>query len=167
MIWAPTFQVTPEPLSIVAEIDELKEGWRTLCTLAPDWTPGLTFFLEVLQCQMRRLRGKVERERLLLATLPDLASQMLLHTRDHGRVTIADAVAIAGRTLPCPERAGAPVDQAPRRLDRGQRNLAMAGRGQDALRTPDHISLIMSTPSESGQEAHCSAAPYHYEHRGL
>jgi len=62
----------------------------------PDWTPWLTFFLTALQRQMRRLREKVERERLLLAKLPDLAIQILDHARDHGRVTIADAVAITG-----------------------------------------------------------------------
>lgn len=46
---------------------------------------------------MRRLRGNVERERLLLAKLPDLAIQMLDHARNRGRVTtIADAVTITG-----------------------------------------------------------------------
>jgi len=62
----------------------------------PDWTPWLTFSLTALQHQMRSLREKVERERLLLAKLPDLAIQILDHTRDHCRVTIADAVAITG-----------------------------------------------------------------------
>ena len=45
---------------------------------------------------MRRLREKVERERLLLAKLPDLAIQILDHARDHGRITIADAVTVTG-----------------------------------------------------------------------
>jgi len=47
---------------------------------------------------MRRLCEKVERERLLLAKLPELAVQILDHARarDHGRVTIADAIAITG-----------------------------------------------------------------------
>ena len=85
-------------------IEQSKEGYYlalrrtqgTIRTEAPDWTPWLTFFLKALQRQMRRLRGKVERERLLLAKLPDLAVQILDHARDHGRVTIADAVAITG-----------------------------------------------------------------------
>jgi Fic family protein len=85
-------------------IEQSKEGYYlalrrtqgTIRTEAPDWTPWLTFFLKALQRQMRRLRGKVERERLLLAKLPDLAIQILDHARDHGRVTIADAVAITG-----------------------------------------------------------------------
>ncbi len=90
--------------SLESVIEQSKEGYylalrrtqRTIRTQEPDWTPWLTFFLTALQCQMRRLRGKVERERLLLAKLPDLAIQILDHARDHGRVTIADAVAITG-----------------------------------------------------------------------
>jgi Fic family protein len=66
----------------------------TIRTEALDWTPWLTFFLRVLQRQMRRLREKVERERLVLAKLPDLAVQILDHARDHGRITIGDAVSI-------------------------------------------------------------------------
>jgi len=90
--------------SMESVIEQSKEGYYlalrrtqgTIRTEAPDWTPWLTFFFTALQRQMRRLRGKVERERLLLAKLPDLAIQILDHARDHGRVTIADAVAITG-----------------------------------------------------------------------
>ncbi len=45
---------------------------------------------------MRRLREKVERERLLLARLPELAIQILDHARAHGRITMGDAVSITG-----------------------------------------------------------------------
>jgi len=90
--------------SLESVIEQSKEGYylalrrtqRTIRTQEPDWTPWLTFFLTALQRQMRRLRGKVERERLLLAKLSDLAIQILDHARDHGRVTIPDAVAITG-----------------------------------------------------------------------
>jgi len=90
--------------SLESVIEHSKEGYYlalrrtqgTIRTEAPDWTPWLTFFFTALQRQMRRLRGKVERERLLLAKLPDLAIQILDHARDHGRVTIADAVVITG-----------------------------------------------------------------------
>jgi hypothetical protein len=85
-------------------IEQSKEGYYlalrrtqgTIRTEPPDWTPWLTFFLTALHRQMRRLREKVERERLLLAKLPELAVQILDHARDHGRVTIADAVVITG-----------------------------------------------------------------------
>ena len=90
--------------SLESVIEQSKEGYYlalrrtqgTIRTDSPDWTPWLTFFLKVLQRQMRRLREKVERERLLLAKLPDLAIQILDHARDHGRVTVADAVTITG-----------------------------------------------------------------------
>ena len=90
--------------SLESVIEQSKEGYYlalrrtqgTIRTEVPDWTPWLTFFLKALQCQMRRLREKVERERLLLAKLPDLAVQILDHVRDHGRVTIADAVTVTG-----------------------------------------------------------------------
>jgi hypothetical protein len=85
-------------------IEQSKEGYYlalrrtqgTLRTEAPDWTPWMTFFLKALQRQMRRLREKVERERLLVATLPDLSIRILDHARDHGRVTVADAVVLTG-----------------------------------------------------------------------
>lgn len=90
--------------SLESVIEQSKEGYYlalrrtqgTIRTEVPDWTPWLTFFLKALQRQMRRLREKVERERLLLAKLPDLAIQILDHARDHGRITIADAVTVTG-----------------------------------------------------------------------
>jgi Fic family protein len=90
--------------SLESVIEQSKEGYYlalrrtqgTLRTEAPDWTPWLTFFLKALQRQMRRLREKVERERLLVAKLPELSIRILDHARDHGRVTIADAVALTG-----------------------------------------------------------------------
>ncbi|EIC23105.1 Fic family protein [Thiorhodovibrio frisius] len=90
--------------SLETVIEQSKEGYYLalrqtqagLRTDAPDWEPWLRFFLKALHRQMCRLREKVERERLLLAKLPDLALQILDHARDHGRVTIADAVTITG-----------------------------------------------------------------------
>jgi Fic family protein len=90
--------------SLESVIEQSKEGYYlalrrtqgTLRTAAPDWTPWLTFFLKALQRQMRRLREKVERERLLISKLPELSLRILDHARDHGRVTIADAVVLTG-----------------------------------------------------------------------
>ena len=56
----------------------------------------MTFFLKALKRQMRRLREKVERERLLLARLPDLSIQLLDHTRDRGRISIGEAETLTG-----------------------------------------------------------------------
>ncbi len=90
--------------SLESVIEQSKEGYYlalrrtqgTIRTEASDWTPWLTYFLKALQGQMRRLREKVERERLLLAKLPDLSIRILDHAREHGRITIADAVTITG-----------------------------------------------------------------------
>jgi Fic family protein len=90
--------------SLESVIEQSKEGYylalrRTQGTLrgeAPDWVPWLTYFLSALRRQMRRLREKVERERLLLAALPELAARILDRARDHGRITIADAVTLTG-----------------------------------------------------------------------
>jgi len=74
----------------------LRRTQGTIRTETPDWTSWLSFFLEVLQRQTRWLREQVERERLLLAKLTDLAIQILGYVRDHGCVTIADAVIVTG-----------------------------------------------------------------------
>ena len=72
----------------------LRQTQGTIRTDAPEWTPWLTFFLKALHRQMQRLREKVEREKLLLAKLPDLSIQILDHVRDHGRITVGDAVTL-------------------------------------------------------------------------
>ena len=90
--------------SLESVVEQSKEGYYlalrrtqgTIRTEAPDWASWLMFFLKVLQRQMQRLRGKIERERLLLAKLPELSVQILDHARDHGRITIGDAVTLTG-----------------------------------------------------------------------
>lgn len=90
--------------SLESVIEQSKEGYYhalrrtqgTIRTAAPDWTPWLTFFLKALQRQMRRLREKVQRERLLLARLPELSLRLLDHARDHGRISIGDAETLTG-----------------------------------------------------------------------
>lgn len=90
--------------SLESVIEQSKEGYYlalrqtqgTIQSDAPDWQPWLRFFLRAMQQQMRRLAHKVEREKLLLGTMPDLALQIVDHVRDHGRVTIGDAVKLTG-----------------------------------------------------------------------
>lgn len=43
---------------------------------------------------MQILRGKVEREKMLLMNLPDLSIQILDVLKDRGRITIGEAIAI-------------------------------------------------------------------------
>ena len=45
---------------------------------------------------MRRLNKKIEREKLVLATLPELSLQIVEFAREHGRITMADAIKLTG-----------------------------------------------------------------------
>lgn len=88
--------------SLESVIEQSKEGYYlalrqtqgTIRSEAPDWQPWLMFFLRALQHQVRRLATKVEREKLLLSAMPEIAIQILDHVRQHGRITVAEAVTI-------------------------------------------------------------------------
>jgi Fic family protein len=90
--------------SLESVIEHSKEGYYfalrqtqgTIRSEAPNWQPWLTFFLRALQQQKRRLAAKVERERLLLAALPELAVQIIDHAGQHGRVTIGEMIRVTG-----------------------------------------------------------------------
>jgi len=70
----------------------LRQTQGTIRTDAPNWQPWLVFFLRSLAEQVRRLEKKVEREKLVLATLPELSLQIVEFAREHGRVTIGEAI---------------------------------------------------------------------------
>lgn len=74
----------------------LRQTQGSIRTDAPDWQPWLVFFLRALAQQVRRLERKVEREKLVLAKLPDLALQIVEFTREHGRITMAEAIRLTG-----------------------------------------------------------------------
>ncbi len=90
--------------SLESVIEQSKEGYylalrqtqETIRTDTPDWQPWLLFFLRALQQQMRRLAKKVEREKLVLSSLPELAVRILDQAREHGRVSIGEMVKITG-----------------------------------------------------------------------
>jgi Fic family protein len=85
-------------------IEDSKEGYYlglrqtqgTIRTNAPNWGPWLLFFLRALQQQKRRLATKVEREKSVMAALPELAVQIIDHARQHGRVTMGDIIKLTG-----------------------------------------------------------------------
>ena len=70
----------------------LRQTQGTIYSKAPNWQPWLEFFLKALLQQKRRLNEKIKRERILLGELPALSIQILEIARQHGRVTVADAV---------------------------------------------------------------------------
>ncbi len=74
----------------------LRQTQGTIRTDAPNWQPWVVFFLRSLGEQVRRLEKKVEREKLVLATLPELSLQIVEFAREHGRVTIGEAIKLTG-----------------------------------------------------------------------
>jgi len=56
----------------------------------------MLFFLEALRRQTEHLRQKIEREKLTLETLPELAVTILDYARQHGRVGMAEMIRHTG-----------------------------------------------------------------------
>jgi len=70
----------------------LRQTQGTIRTKTPNWQPWLIFFLRSLAEQVRRLEKKVEREKIVLAAMPELSLQIIEFAREHGRITMADAI---------------------------------------------------------------------------
>lgn len=74
----------------------LRQTQGTIRSGAPNWQPWLVFFLRSLAEQVRRLNTKIERERLVLAPLPELSVQIVELAREQGRVTMGDVIRLTG-----------------------------------------------------------------------
>ena len=74
----------------------LRQTQGAIRTESPNWQPWLTFFLRALAEQVRRLEKKVEREKIVLAAMPELQLQIVEFAREHGRVTIGEAIKLTG-----------------------------------------------------------------------
>jgi Fic family protein len=74
----------------------LRQTQGTIRSNAPNWQPWLLFFLRALAEQVRRLNKKIEREKLVLAPLPELSLQIVEFAREHGRVTMGDLIRLSG-----------------------------------------------------------------------
>jgi len=74
----------------------LRQTQGTIRTDTPNWQPWLVFFLRSLAEQVRRLEKKVEREKIVLASMPELSLQIVEFAREHGRVTIGEAIKLTG-----------------------------------------------------------------------
>ncbi len=74
----------------------LRQTQGTIRTDSPNWQPWLVFFLRSLAEQVRRLNIKIEREKLVLAPLPILSLQIVEFAREHGRITMGDAIRLTG-----------------------------------------------------------------------
>ena len=93
------------PYSSLESVVELnKEGYYlalrqtqgTIRSDKPNWQPWLLFFLRALSEQVRRLETKIERERIVLASMPGHSLQIVEFAREHGRVTIGEAIKLTG-----------------------------------------------------------------------
>ena len=90
--------------SLESVIEQSKEGYYlslrqtqgTIRSDAPNWQPWVIFFLRALQQQMKRLAKKIEHEKIVLSSLPELSVRILDHARQHGRVSIGDIVKLTG-----------------------------------------------------------------------
>ena len=74
----------------------LRQTQSTLRTVTPDWQPWTVYFLKALLEQKDRLARKIERERSIFGELPELSLKILELTREHGRVTVAEATKLTG-----------------------------------------------------------------------
>lgn len=74
----------------------LRQTQGSIRTEKPNWQPWLVFFLRSLAEQVRRLEKKIEREKMVLAALPELSFQIVEFAREHGRITMADAIRLTG-----------------------------------------------------------------------
>lgn len=74
----------------------LRQTQATIRTDTPNWQPWLMFFLRALRQQKQSLAGKAEREKIMLAALPELSVRIVEFAREHGRVTIGDVVKLTG-----------------------------------------------------------------------
>jgi len=74
----------------------LRQTQGTIRTDASNWQPWMLFFLRSLAEQVRRLEKKVEREKIVLASLPALSLQIVEFAREHGRITMAEAIKLTG-----------------------------------------------------------------------
>ncbi len=86
--------------SLESIIEQTKENYYaslrrtqgTIRTDAPDWQPWIVYFLRALQQQKKRLEKKIERERIVVDTLPELSVQILELAKDQDKITISQIV---------------------------------------------------------------------------
>ncbi|WP_192484022.1 Fic family protein [Cysteiniphilum marinum] len=72
----------------------LRETQKTLKLDDPDWMPWIIFFLNALNKQIKRLMLKIEKEQMLLQTLPETSLMIVEHIKAHGRVTLSEMVTL-------------------------------------------------------------------------
>ncbi len=68
----------------------LRRTQQSLKTDNPDWNSWLLFFLRSLKRQKDRLALKLEREKIMASSLPELSVKILELAKEHGRITTGE-----------------------------------------------------------------------------
>lgn len=76
----------------------LRQTQNTIRRESPNWEPWLVFLLRCLQKQKNILAIKIEKEKLVMDSLPSLAVSILDYARQHGRVTMGTIVQQTGQS---------------------------------------------------------------------
>ena len=74
----------------------LRRTQMTIHSPSPDWHPWIDFFLRSVATQVGNLETKLELERIVLAALPTHSLAIVDFARNHGRVTMAEAIRLTG-----------------------------------------------------------------------
>jgi Fic family protein len=74
----------------------LRKTQGTIRTNKPNWQPWIRFFLKSLQQQMRKLERKIQKEKIMMESLPEISLKILDHIKQHGRVTIGEMAKLTG-----------------------------------------------------------------------
>lgn len=90
--------------SLESIIEQNKEGYYlslrqtqgTLRSATPNWQPWLMYSMRTLQQQKRQLAKKIELEKIRVAQLPELSSQIIDYLRQYGRISMSDIMIVTG-----------------------------------------------------------------------
>lgn len=74
----------------------LRQTQGTIRTDEPNWQPWIRFFLKSLQQQMKRLERKIQKEKIMMESLPEISLKILDHIKQHGRVSIGEMAKLTG-----------------------------------------------------------------------
>lgn len=102
----------------------LRRTQGTFSSKKVNWDPWTEFFIRALQQQKKRLEKKMERERLVIQTLPELSVLILELVRERGRITVAEVAQVSGASR-------STIKDHLRSLA-GQRQLTLHGAGRGA-----------------------------------
>jgi Fic family protein len=70
----------------------LRRTQKSLKSEDADWSLWLLFFLQSLQKQKRRIEQKVEKEKIMRASIPELSLKIIDLAHEHGQISVADIV---------------------------------------------------------------------------